>query len=60
MRRIHVSPKMEESVSTVERLVGTATPSSVHVEGTPRDGGSSMGVGELEEVYQINEEEVTK
>ena len=60
MRRSHVSPRLAELVSTVERLLGIAIPSGVPVEGTPGDRGSSVGVGELEEFYRINEEEVTK
>ena len=36
------------------------TPFGVPMEGNPRDRGSSMGLGGLEEVYRINEEEVTK
>ena len=35
MKRIHVSPRMEASVSTVERTVGAVTPYGVPMEETP-------------------------
>ena len=39
VRRSPVSPRLEALVSMMERTVGTATPSGVHVEETIRDRG---------------------
>ena len=40
-------------MSTVERTIGVAIPSSVPMEENSGDRGSSMGIGGQEEVYQI-------
>ena len=45
VRRIHVSPRVEESMSKVEKTVGVVTPSGVPMEGTPGDRGSFVGAG---------------
>ena len=60
IRRIPVTPRLEASVSTVEKTVGATTPFGVPVEENPGDRGSSVGVGGPEEVYGINGEEVSK
>ena len=60
MKRIPFYPRLEASVSTMERSVGAVTPYGVLVEGTLRDRDSYVGLGRTKEVYQINEEEFTK
>ena len=60
MRRSHVSPKLEASMSTVERIVGAAKPSGVHVEKTPGDRDIFVGIGGPKKVYQIDRNKVTK
>ena len=60
MRRSPVSPRLEASLSTVERTMRAATPSSIRVEGTLGDRGSSVGLGGPDEVYQIDREELKK
>ena len=57
---MHVSPRLEASMLTMERSVGDATPYGVPVEGNSGDRGSSMGLGGKAEVYRINGEEFTK
>ena len=60
VKRSLVTPRLEASVSTVEKTIGSATVSGVPEEGIPRDKGSSMGASGSEVVYHIDGKEVTK
>ena len=60
VRRIPISPRVEASVSKVEKTVGSATPSTVPVEGILGYRSSYVGAGGPEVVYHIDEKEVTE
>ena len=59
VKRIPITPRMEASVA-MERSIGVVTPYVSPVEGTLEGRDHSVGLGGPEEVYRINEEEVTK
>ena len=60
VRIIHVPPRLESSVSTMDKSVGATAPPGSPAKCTPKDRGNYVGVGGPKEVYQINGQEVTK
>ena len=60
IRRSHVSPRMEASLSMVEKTIGATTQYSVTMDEILGDRGSFVGLGGPEEFYQIDRKEVTK